>query len=181
MENLSWIRQERRRLGITQQKLSGLAGVSQSLIAKVESGKLDPSYSNAQRLIEALRLAGNASERKASDIMHAGVESVSPESSLHAVAALMRKKAISQLPVVDGGRVVGSISEQCVLAAFSDGKGGVSGLKVADAMEEAFPSALPSTPLSALAALLRHCPAVLVMERGGIRGIVTKADLLKAV
>ncbi|MBI2079314.1 helix-turn-helix domain-containing protein, partial [Candidatus Micrarchaeota archaeon] len=35
----------RRKLGITQKELAKLAGVSQSLIAKIEMGKIDPAYS----------------------------------------------------------------------------------------------------------------------------------------
>jgi len=180
MENLSWIRQERKKLGITQQRLSKMAGVSQSLIAKIESGKIDPSYSNAQKLIDAIQNAAHRSEKKASDIMHADVASVSSGTTLHSAAALMRKKAISQLPVIENGRVVGGISEQGCLSLYSTKKD-VSSLRVSDAIEEAFPAALPSTPISAIAALLRHYPAVLVMERGEVAGIITKADLLKSI
>jgi len=54
-------------------------------------------------------------------------------------------------------------------------------VKVAEAMDEAFPTALASTPISAIASLLRHYPAVLVMEKGEIAGIITKADLLKTI
>ena len=181
MESLAWIKQERRKLGITQQELSALAGVSQSLIAKVESGKLDPSYSNAQRIIGALRNAARNDEKVASDIMHADVASVTLETTLHAAAAIMRKMAVSQLPVMEKGKVVGGISEQAVLRQFSENPRRTAGTKVADAMEDSFPTALPSTPISAIAALLRHYPAVLVIKRGEIAGIITKADLLKAI
>ena len=34
----------RKQLGLTQIQLANLAGVSQSLIAKLESGRIDPSY-----------------------------------------------------------------------------------------------------------------------------------------
>ncbi len=181
MESLSWIKSARKKLGITQQGLSKMAGVSQSLVAKVEAGKLDPSYSKAQSIIEALRREGSGQEKTAREIMHPEVASVTPKSTLHAAAAVMRKNAISQLPVAEGGRIVGSISEQTVLRQFSENPKGIAGMKVAEAIEESFPTALPSTPISAIAALLRHYPAVLVMEKGEVAGIITKADLLKAI
>jgi predicted transcriptional regulator len=181
MENLSWIKSARKKLGITQQRLSKLAGVSQSLVAKVEAGKLDPSYSKAQKMVDALSREGSGQEKTARDIMHSEVASVSSGSTLHEAAAIMRKKAISQLPVVEDGKVIGSINEQAVLRQFSENPKGIAGIKVAEAVEDSFPTTLPSTPISAIAALLRHYPAVLVMARGEVAGIITKADLLKAI
>ncbi|VVC02151.1 CBS domain protein [uncultured archaeon] len=181
MEGISWIKDKRRQLGITQQSLARLAGVSQSLIAKVEAGRIDPAYSKARSIIAALEREGFSREKCARDIMHPGIETVSAGETLHSAAAKMRKRNISQMPVVESGRVVGSISEQAVLAHFSSDPNKTARLSVGEAMEQPFPSALPSTPISAVAALLRHYPAVLVMDRGEIAGIITKADLLKTV
>ena len=158
-----------------------MTGVSQSLIAKVEGGRIDAAYSKVKRIIEALERLRFSKEKSARELMHTGTICVAPSESLHAAAALMRKRSISQLPVSEGKRVVGSISEQGIIARFSEDPKKVAALRVSDAMEEAFPTALPSTPLSAIASLLRHYPAVLVMERGEVAGIITKADLLKAI
>lgn len=181
MDELLAIRERRRRLGLTQHALARAAGVSQSLVAKIESGRVDPAYSKAKSLIWALSRQQAAKEKCARDIMHAGAQAVSCTETLHSAAAKMRKHSISQMPVLDGGAVVGSISEQAILAHFSPQQKKAAPLLVGDVMEEAFPSAAPSTPISAVAALLRHCPAVLVMERGKVAGIITKADLLKTI
>lgn len=181
MEELKSVKERRRRLGMTQGQLAKSSGVSQSLIAKIESGRLDPSYSKAMAILSALERQQLSGEKKASDIMHRGVEALQSGEKLHAAALQMRKKNISQLPVVDGKRVIGSISEQTIVEQFSSGRKSIAGLLVSEAMGEAFPSALPSTPISAIAALLRHSPAVLVMEKGEIAGIITKADLLKTI
>ena len=37
-------------MGLTQKELATIANVSQSLIAKIESNNIDPSYSNIQKL-----------------------------------------------------------------------------------------------------------------------------------
>ena len=181
MEEILLIRDKRKRLGITQQALAKLAGVSQSLIAKIESGRIDPAYSKVKSIISALEREQFASEKTAKDIMHTGIETASARETLHFAAGRMRKRSISQMPVVDGKRVVGSISEQAVLSHFSSDPKKISRLTVGEAMEQSFPAALPSTPISAVAALLKHYPAVLVMDRGDIAGIITKADLLKTI
>ena len=93
----------------------------------------------------------------------------------------MRKRSISQLPVIEGGHLAGSISEQAIVSHFSSDPKKLSSLKVGDAMEEAFPTIPPNTPISAIAPLLRHHPAVLVIEKTKIAGIITKADILKTI
>ncbi|MCX6770175.1 MAG: CBS domain-containing protein [Candidatus Micrarchaeota archaeon] len=47
-------------------------------------------------------------------------------------------------------------------------------------MEEAFPNVLPTTPVSSVASLLRHHAAVIVMRKGKVAGIITKADVLRS-
>jgi len=180
MEESGWIGAQRRKLGMTQHALARASGVSQSLVAKIEAGSVDASYSKVKRIIEALEHAAAGNESKAKDIMHEGVEAVSPHDTLHSAAAAMRKRAISQLPVVDGGKVSGSLTEEGLLSCFSQGKD-IRKMRVAEAMGEPFPSVLPATPLSAVAALLRHHPAVLVSDKGRLAGIITKADILKSI
>ena len=45
----------RRQLGLTQSQLSSVSQVSQSYIARIESGKIDPSYSKTRALSDALK------------------------------------------------------------------------------------------------------------------------------
>lgn len=49
------VREGRRRSGLTQKRLAELAGVSQSLIARIESGQVQPSF---ERVVELVRAAG---------------------------------------------------------------------------------------------------------------------------
>ena len=181
MEDLTLIKELRKRLGMTQHRLARLSGVSQSLVAKIESGRVDPAYSKAKSIISALQREQFSSEKKAADIMHSGVETVQADETLHNAAALMRRKGISQMPVADGKRIVGSITEQTIVANFSAEQKKLSSLRVREVMNDAFPTALPATPVSAIAALLHHYSAVIVMEKGEIAGIITKADFLKTI
>ena len=52
--DLKGIKQMRRNLDLTQTELAKLADVSQSLIAKIERGKIEPSYAIARKIFAVL-------------------------------------------------------------------------------------------------------------------------------
>jgi acetoin utilization protein AcuB len=54
------------------------------------------------------------------EIMTWGVVTVRPETDVRQAARLMREQRIGALPVVEGGRVVGILTETDVLRAFQD-------------------------------------------------------------
>ena len=58
MDDLSELRILRKKIGLTQSELAKQASVSQSLIAKIESKKIDPSYTNAKKIFETLQKKG---------------------------------------------------------------------------------------------------------------------------
>jgi predicted transcriptional regulator len=49
------VREGRRRAGLTQRRLAELAGVSQPLVARIESGEVQPTL---ERVLELVRAAG---------------------------------------------------------------------------------------------------------------------------
>jgi len=177
------IAERRKRLGLTQSQLAELAGVSQSYIAKLEAGKIEPSYRRVRAILEALQRVEDGRGVRAGDIMFRDVVSVEAYEPVRRAAELMRGYGYSQLPVLEGGRVVGSISEKTIVERFMDGEDGstLAERPISEVMDEAFPQVGEETPLSLLTALLRVYPAVLVTKRGRIIGIVTKADLLKTL
>lgn len=54
LPSLEEIIRKRKVLNLTQKQVSQLAGVSQSLIAKLESGKIDPSYTKVKAILDVL-------------------------------------------------------------------------------------------------------------------------------
>jgi len=54
----------------------------------------------------------NSKEMRVSEIMTAGVTTVTPQTSTHDCMALMSQRKFRHLPVVDGAKVVGMISIQ---------------------------------------------------------------------
>ena len=51
---LEEIARKRRQLGLKQSELAKMAGVSQSLIAKLEAGKIDSSYTKVKTIFDVL-------------------------------------------------------------------------------------------------------------------------------
>jgi predicted transcriptional regulator len=172
---------KRKMLGLTQKKLAEMAGVSQSLIAKMESGKIDPAYTKVKAIFEALELLETRVDFHAREILHDEVVGIQKEASVSEAVQQMIKHGYSQLPVFDGEHSVGSVSEKSALNQVLAGKDlkQISKLLVKDVMEEAFPQVSEDAPLSLLSSLLQVYSAVLIVRKGKVIGIVTKADLLK--
>lgn len=173
---LKEIKQIRRKFNLTQAGLAKKAGVSQSLIAKIEAGTIDPTYSNAKKIFTALDALKQKEEVKAAEIMTKKVVSVSPESKIPHIIKYMRKYEISQVPVVDKDNLIGYVSESDVLDAFTSGKKTVT---AKDIMHDTPPTITKNASMAVISGLLKFYPLVVVVEKGKILGIVTKADILR--
>jgi cystathionine beta-synthase len=90
---------------------------------------------------------------------------------------LMREHNISQVPVIEGGEVVGSISETRILDILvSDPQARMK--PVAEYMEKPFPVISEESPLEEIAHNIDHqTPAILVRHATGF-DIITKSDLI---
>jgi len=106
------------------------------------------------------------------------VVSVAPQATVRQALRLMALHDISQLPVLENGNCVGSVSESTLSAAALDD---VKTLErsVSDVMDSAFPTVETSQSADAIVKVLSKAnPAVLVRENGVVRGIVTRSDML---
>lgn len=175
---LAEIREIRRHIGINQSELAKLAGVSQSLIAKIESKKIDPAYSKVEKIFQAMSSLRKKEEVNVEKIIKKDIITISPKAPVTKAIALMKKHAISQIPVAEGEKILGLITETLVVAHF--GKD-YSKLKVEEIMEDSPPVISKNTSIGAVSDLLRYFPIVIVSEKGKILGIVTKADILKSI
>lgn len=102
---------------------------------------------------------------------------VAPDDSLELAQRRMRLNDISQLPVMQDGRLLGLLSEADMVRHV----GGVAA-RLADpvtaAMQTEAVRIQASTPQSELTALLERTPAVLVMQGENFLGLITRSDLL---
>lgn len=174
---LEEIKEIRKKFGLTQSELAKRAGVSQSLIAKIEAGRLDPTFSNAKKIFQALDDLGKKHELKVNDVMNNKILSVSPDDDIKEAIAKLKKYAISQMPVIEEHRAVGLVSETVILDAMLTKKGH----KIKDIMQDPPPIVNKNTTITAVSSLLRFYPMVLVAESGNLAGLVTRSDLLGKV
>ncbi len=171
---LEEIKKIRKKLELTQTELANIAGVSQSLIAKIESGRIDPTYTKTKKIFAALSELEKKEEVKAEQIMTSRMISVSPSDSMKDVISKMKKFQISQLPVIDNHKLIGMVSESTILDAMLNTKS----TQLNDIMQEAPPIVSKSTPIQVVSSLLRHFPMVVVSGEGKLVGVITKSDLL---
>ncbi len=175
------IGRKRRQLDLKQVELAKMAGVSQSLIAKLESGKIDSSYTKVKSIFDVLENLEARNKIQGGKVFSNLVIGIQKDEPLSKVVGLMKKHGYSQLPVFDGKQPVGSISEKTILRQILEGKGlaQISSLPTGEIMEEAFPQVSEDAPVASISSLLQAYSAVLVTKKGKVTGIVTKADLLR--
>jgi predicted transcriptional regulator len=177
------IAKKRRQLGLKQSELAKQAGVSQSLIAKLESGKIDSSYTKVKVIFDVLERLEAKTRIQEEKVVPNQVIFIQKDEPLSNVVNLMKVHGYSQIPVFSGKQSVGSITEKTILRQILAGKDlpQISKLSAEEIMEEAFPQVSEDAPLSLISNLLQTYPAVLVSKRGNIKGIITKADLLRII
>ena len=83
LPSLETIKEERKKLNMTQKKLAIMTGVSTSMINQIESGRCQPSYSTAKKIFESLaKLEGQTSTRKAGDICSEKIVRLAPSNTI---------------------------------------------------------------------------------------------------
>lgn len=175
------LRNYRLKVGLTQTELAAKAKVSQSLIARIEAGDIDPRASTLKKILEALKEGGVKKEFCAADVMKFPVIHVKPGDSIGTANKLMEKYGISQLPVLENNVQVGSISEGRVVREISSGRdiSKIPVRRIEEIMNDGFPTVSKNTDIKTLSKLVEVNPAILVVEKGKVVGIITKADIIR--
>ena len=164
----------RKMFGLTQSELAKQSGVSQSLIAKIEAGNIDPTYSKVRKIFEFLDSLREKQELKASEVMKSSIICLKPSASVQDAVSKMKKHNISQMPVITGQKCVGIVSESIILNSMLEKKAKT----VEGIMGEAPPVVSKSTSINVVSELLRSIPLVMIAEKGKLLGVVTKSDIL---
>lgn len=173
------IKSRRQNLGIKQNELASLAGVSQSFIAKLEKGKLEPSYSIARKIFNALDSQEHKKEKKCKEIMTPKVIFVRKNDKIGKASELMKKNSIDQLPVLEGKLVLGSISEALIFSKLMQiDRKKLLGMQVQEIMADPFPIVNSDMPISIVLPMLKIEQAILVSENRKLVGIITKNNLI---
>ena len=181
MDSLAEIRKRRASLGLSLGELARAVGRSDATISRIERGQIRPSYELVQKILSHLdELESHASPPlRAGDVMKRDVITVDGVSLVGEAARAMESGGFSQLPVVESGRVTGAVSESTLLRSLAQPNGRRA--RVRDVQENAYPQVGEDFPADLLASILTRYPAVLVLSRGELRGIVTRIDLIRGL
>lgn len=122
------------------------------------------------RIADVLRNKGSA------------VATVGPDATVAEMIGELSAHNVGALPVVDGGRLIGIVSERDVVRRLHAGGADVLGARVADIMTTEVTTCTPGDDVTDLAAVMtsrrfRHLPVVV---EGELTGIVSIGDLVKA-
>ncbi len=130
------------------------------------------------RLLEPERMtAGDMVARK--DGIAPPLVSVEPGTNTRAALALITEHDISQLPVCEAERCVGSLSESTLMARVIEDPA-LLDQPVATLMDAPFPDVEAWMPMSGIGRMLtRQTPAVLVRDEGKLAGIITRYDVVR--
>jgi len=182
LPNLDEYQKRRKLLKLSQYQLAKKAGVSQSLIAKMESKRIEPSYNKVKMIDQALdgEEQKQTTSIRAKDVYTNKIAKINASDPIIKAIKIMQTNGFSQLPVYDNGMVIGSITEHCVLHVQSEKTNYKipSDMKVEKIMEPPFPQINENTLIGPVKSLLEHYQAVLVTRKEKTIGIITRADLL---
>lgn len=170
-----YLKSKRLSIGFSQRTAAGKIGISQAHLSKIETGRVDARLSTVNKL---LKLYEDNSQESVEGIMCNKVISASSFDSVRKASDLMKKHDISQLPIIDSGIVVGSVSEDDIINNLRIGLGD---REIGVVMVHPFPIVNVHEPIQKIKNLVLESKAVLVSNRGKIVGIITKYDLLKLV
>jgi CBS domain-containing protein len=110
-----------------------------------------------------------------------GVETIAADSLVTEAVARLGEKRIGALPVLEGGRIAGIVSERDVIYCLREHGAAMLDWPVRRLMTASVITAEPEMPVMAALSLMtqrriRHLP---VIAGGAIRGIVSIGDLVK--
>ena len=176
------IKKRRVSLGISQKKLATSVGSSQSLIAKIESNRVNPSYDVVRKIFEYLDKLEQPKIGLAKDVEKRDLVWIRRGEKVREAAEKMRLYGFSQLPVRDEKEeiCIGSLSERQIVQGLlkeADAKAFYE-RQVSEVMGVQFPVVDENISVNAVALLLQHSQAVLTARKGRIVGIITASDLL---
>lgn len=110
-----------------------------------------------------------------------GLLSVTPETKVREALQIMEERNVSQLPVIEEQRCMGSLEESTLLGQVLEASALLE-QPVRGVMEASFPVVHHDDTLEHAKYLLaRRYPAILVQEHGKFVGIITKYDLINFI
>jgi len=166
-----YIKRLRESMELSQSEVAKAAGISQAHVAKIENNKVDPRLSTINNILFALENKGE--RRQCRNFMKDPVM-IGFNYSVEKAIKAMKKNSISQIPVLKGDEIIGSLKESTIIEKTHRG---FYDVKVGEIMDKPFPVLDLNEDIETAKTILDFSQAVLVSKRGKIVGIITKSDL----
>ena len=161
---------------MTQAELASKVGVSQSNIARLERGSLDPKLSLVKKIVDVLT---DNTGRVCSEIMSVEPTTVDARDAVSIAVSLMQENNYSQLPVMRGTQLVGIITEWDVIQNLQHDLHEISVQSIMSPSGAIMVD--ENTSVDVIIPLFEKYQAVFVLNQGRIQGIITRTDLLKLI
>jgi cystathionine beta-synthase len=101
----------------------------------------------------------------------------SPNATMREVIAQMKARGISQLPVVEQGKLRGVVAEVDLLRALLSGSATLDS-PIAALVESEYASVTPNTKVELLQAVLAEAKVAIVEDADDVVGVITRIDLI---
>lgn len=170
------LRNLRLRSGMTQAELAEAIGVSQSYVARLERGSLDPKLSIVKKIVDILT---GKTGKVCSEIMTPDPIVIDARDVVSVAVSLMQKHNYSQLPVLRGTQIVGIITEWDIIQNLQHDLREISVQAVMSPSGSLMVDG--DTSVDVIIPLFESYQAVIVHNQGRIQGIITRSDLLKLI
>jgi cystathionine beta-synthase len=105
------------------------------------------------------------------------IVSAAPSDKVRDVVATLKSLGISQLPVLENGKLRGIVAEVDLLRHLVSGSGTLDS-PIAGLIESDYATVTPQTKIELLQQVLSDAKMAIVAERDGVVGIITKIDLI---
>ena len=122
-------------------------------------------------------ITGALRDLVARNAQQGGAETVGPDDTLDTAYKRMRTADVSQLPVLDDGRLIGLLDESDLLTAVEGGHDRF-GDRVATAMVAKLNTLQANEPLDALIPIFERDEVAIVLEGRELLGLITRVDLI---
>jgi cystathionine beta-synthase len=122
-------------------------------------------------------ITGALRDLVARNALEGGAETVGPDDTLDTAYKRMRTADVSQLPVLDDGRLIGLLDESDLLAAVEGGHDMFS-RKVATAMVAKLNTLQANEPLDSLIPIFERDEVAIVLDGREFLGLITRVDLI---
>ncbi|MBS2018254.1 MAG: pyridoxal-phosphate dependent enzyme [Deltaproteobacteria bacterium] len=106
------------------------------------------------------------------------IVTTNPQAKVKDVIATLKHLGISQLPVVEKGKLRGVVGEVDLLRHLVTGNRGPSST-IAELVESDYATVTPDTKIELLQGVLADAKSAIVLDRDAVVGIVTKIDLIE--